>query len=99
MTRKETLPAAVVAAIAACAIARADTSVFSIAVNHAGWRPDAPKWCMVTNPPSMDFVVQTIGTDVRWRTVYRGKFSPTGTTNGVFAADISSVSSGIYPWI
>ena len=92
MTGRKALPMAVVAAVAAYAIAWADTSVFSIAVNQAGWRPDAPKWCMVTNPPSMDFVVQTIGTDVWWRTVYRGKFSPTGTTNGVFAADISSIS-------
>ena len=93
MLQGRKLQIAVMAAVAAAvAFAQPDFSVFSISVNQAGWRPDAPKWCMVTNPPTMDFVVQTIGTDVWWRTVYRGKFQPTGATNGIFAADISSIS-------
>lgn len=83
--------AVVAVACSSVALAQPDFSVFSVAVNQAGWRPESPKWCRVTNPPSRDFVVQTVGTDVWWRTVMRGKFVPSGTTNGVFVADISSI--------
>lgn len=91
MKNVESLFCAVALGCALTASAQPDFSVFSIAVNQAGWRPEAPKWCMVTNPPTMDFVVQTIGTDVWWRTVHRGRFVPSGTTNGVFEADLSAI--------
>ncbi len=65
----------------------------AIGVNHMGWRPDSPKWCRVDNPPSEDFVIQTISTDVTWRTVYRGRWTPSANSNGVFFADITAAAA------
>lgn len=92
MENRALVVGAVVAAGTLTAWAQPDFSVFAIGVNQAGWQTDAPKWCMVTNPPSPDFVVQTLGTDVWWRTVYQGRLVATGTTNGVFVGDFSAVT-------
>ena len=65
----------------------------AIGVNQMGWRPDSPKWCRVENPPREDFVLQTIGTDVTWRTMHRGRWTPSVNSNGVFFADITEAAA------
>lgn len=64
----------------------------SIGVNQVGWRPESPKWCRITKPPSPDFVVERIGTDVIWRVVGRGSWMPSSGTNGVWHADVTDLA-------
>jgi len=65
----------------------------AIGVNQMGWRPDSPKWCRVINPPSPDYVVETIGTDVTWRIVHRGRWVESANSNGTFFADITEAAA------
>ena len=65
----------------------------AIGVNQMGWRPDSPKWCRVVNPPSLDYVLETIGTDVTWRIVHRGRWVESANSNGTFFADITEAAA------
>jgi len=65
----------------------------AIGVNQMGWRPDSPKWCRVENPPSMDYVVETIGTDVTWRIVHRGRWVKSEVAGGTYFADITEAAA------
>ncbi len=96
---KTAMTLAVMAAMAAAGAGRPPVSVgaqnphIAIGVNQMGWRPDSPKWCRVVNPPSPDYVVETIGTDVTWRIVHRGKWVESANSNGVFFADITEAAA------
>ena len=74
------------------AVAAPALSRFTIGVNEAGYEPDAPKWCVVTNPPALDYVIQTIGTNIHWRTVWRGRFIPSGKNDGICYGDFSTLT-------
>ena len=65
----------------------------AIGVNQMGWRPASPKWCRMVNPPSMDYVVETIGTDVTWHIVHRGRWVESPNSNGTFFADITQAAA------
>ena len=67
--------------------------LFGIGVNQAGWTPASPKWCRIDRPPCADFVLQTIGTDVTWRTVYRGKWIASEAKGGMYCADITQAAA------
>ena len=76
-----------------CAGLLAPNPHIAIGVNHMGWRPDSPKWCRVDNPPSEHFVLQTRGTNLTWNIVYRGRWTPSANSNGVFFADITEAAA------
>ena len=88
---------AAVAAAACGARAAADNIELNphiaIGVNQMGWLSNSPKWCRVVNPPSRDYVLETIGTDVVWRIVHRGKWVESVNSNGTFFADITQAAA------
>lgn len=61
-----------------------------IRVNNLGFFPGSPKIFTVLNPPSMDFEIQTIRTDVRWKTFFRGTM--TMKEDGIAHGDFSAVT-------
>lgn len=67
--------------------------LFAIRVNHAGYEPNSAKFCAVENPPAEEFVIQTIGTNVTWRNVYKGKFVPSKAGKGLMIGDFSSLKT------
>ena len=68
-----------------------ETSLLTIGVNHLGWEPTAPKKCWVRNPPSETFAIETL-TNVRWRVLREGRFSPVRGLPGVWEADLSDLT-------
>jgi len=60
-----------------------------IRVNNLGFFPHAKKKFMVKDPPAQEFQVQTIGTDVRWKTVLRGTLET--DENGLATGNFSSL--------
>lgn len=88
------LPILIVSVCALQLFAVPDMSAYRVWVNQAGWEEDAPKIISVSNPPDENFEVQTIGTNVMWRTVLKGKWQPVQSgKKGLFWADISEITA------
>ena len=62
------------------ALAAVDAGAWPVRTNQVGFEPNAPKFCTASNPPLSTFVLQRAGEDVRWHTVYEGRWldAPSG---------------------
>ena len=74
--------------VSACAAGGSD---FPVRVNQAGYFPDAPKWCMMKNPPSKTFLVQKGDVDICWHTIFEGEWADAPSGSGLKVGDFSSI--------
>lgn len=65
---------------------------YPIRINHAGYLPQAAKWCMMRRPPCKTFLVQKGRPDVTWETVYEGVWQKAPSGDDVMLGDFSSIT-------
>ena len=78
------------AVLCADALAAADAGVWPVRTNQVGFEPDAPKFCTASNPPLPTFVLQRAGEDIRWHTVYEGRWLDAPSGSGLKIGDFSA---------
>lgn len=65
---------------------------FPIRVNQVGYARQAPKFCMMANPPQPTFIVQKGGTDIHWHTVLEGRWQNAPSGSGLKVGDFSAIT-------
>ncbi len=84
-------PKVVWIALAMLGVAVAQGEDFPIRLNQAGYRPKAPKFCTMKNPPQTTFLIQKGDTDICWHTVGEGTWQP--GPGGEVIGDFSHVTA------